>query len=66
MKKKSKCTRQNNFPWLIFITGIVLLCFSLAFKAYDMAVICVIPIIGSFVLFGYSCWQDIKNARKKG
>ena len=54
-----------NFPWKILLTGMVLLVFSVAFKAYDMALICIIPVIGSFLLFVYNCVLDIRITKNK-
>ena len=56
-------TKIAKFPWIFFCTGIILLALSLLFKAYDMAVVSCIPLIGSFGLFAYGCYLD-KNERE--
>ena len=49
---------KGNFPWTFFGTGVILLVLSLLFKAYDMAVVACIPIVGSFGLLIYGCYLD--------
>lgn len=51
---------KENFPWLIFVTGAALLVFCLLFKAYDMAAVCIIPIVGSIIL----CIQNYRLDKK--
>ena len=55
----------KNFPWPVFLTSVVLLILSLAFQAYDMAAVCIIPLIGSFVLLFYNLHLNNKYNRKR-
>ena len=45
----------KNFPWLPFLVSVVLFGMSLIFKAYDMAAVSCIGIIGSLIVFSYNC-----------
>ena len=62
MKKSIKW--KENIHWPAFITGVVILCLSLLFQAWDMAAVSIFGISGVVVLFIYNCWMDWKNARK--
>jgi len=55
---------KENVEWPALITGVVSLCLSLVFKAWDMAAVSIFGILGVVVLFIYSCYLDIKYERE--